>query len=139
MRRYTRRELLVAAGGVTAATAIPSSAHANDPKQFAAEAIRMQQQAIATGDQPYGAVVVMDGKIVGFGPSRVVIDRNPDAHAERVALWDAQQRRGNQKLDGAVIYATSRPCSTCQKALAQAQIARMYVGINAVDGGMPEP
>ena len=137
MRSYTRRELLVVAGGVATA-AFSAHADASDMKQFVAEAARMRQQAIAAGDQPYGAIVVMDGDVVGFGQSRVVIDRNPDAHAERVALWDAQRRLGVQKLDGAVIYATSQPCSICQKALAQARISRMYVGANATDAGTPE-
>jgi tRNA(adenine34) deaminase len=75
------------------------------------EAARMKQEAIASGDQPFGAVVVMGDTIIGYGPSRVVIDRNPNAHAERVALWDAQHRLGGRDVSGAVIYSTSRPCS----------------------------
>ena len=125
-------------GGGVATAAFSAHAHASDMKQFVAAAARMRQQAIAAGDQPYGAIVVIDGDIVGFGQSRVVIDRNPDAHAERVALWDAHRRLGVQKLDGAVIYATSQPCSICQKALAQVRISRMYVGANATDAGRPE-
>jgi tRNA(Arg) A34 adenosine deaminase TadA len=112
---------------------------ANDAKNFAAEAARMRQQAVAAGDQPYGAVLVLNGSIVGFGPSRVVTDRDVNAHAERAALWDAQKKLGRQKIEGAVIYATSPPCSICQKALAQAGIVRMHVGPAATDVGKPEP
>jgi adenylosuccinate lyase len=61
-------------------------------RHFIAEAARMKREAEASGDQPFGAVVVKDGSIIGYGPSRVIVDRNPDAHAERVALWDAQRR-----------------------------------------------
>jgi tRNA(Arg) A34 adenosine deaminase TadA len=136
MRSYTRREMLIFAGSAAAAS-ISTVAYANDKEQFAAEAARMRQQAIAAGDQPYGAIIVLDGRIVGFGPSRVVLDRNPDAHAERVALWDARRQLGSPTLTGAVIYATSQPCAICQKALAQANIARMYVGSSAVDAGKP--
>ncbi len=71
------------------------------------------------------------------GPSRVVTDRNSNAHAERVALWDAQHRLGTTELRGSVIYATSRPCAACQDALASASVERMYVGPDATDAGRP--
>ena len=54
----------------------------------------MRRLAEANGDQSFGAVVIKDGSIIGYGPSRVIADRNPDAHAERVALWDAQNWLG---------------------------------------------
>lgn len=104
---------------------------------FVAEAARMKREAIASGDQPFGAVVVMGDTIIGYGPSRVVVDRNPDAHAERVALWDAQRRLGTSDLSGAVIYSTSRPCSVCEKALAHGNIERMFFGAEAIDAGRP--
>jgi len=97
----------------------------------------MKREATLRGDQPFGAVVVMGGAIVGYGPSRVVVDRNPDAHAERVALWDAQRRLGTKTLSGAVLYSTSRPCATCQKALALANFGWMFVGADAADAGPP--
>jgi tRNA(Arg) A34 adenosine deaminase TadA len=78
------------------------------------------------------------GVIAGYGPSRVNSDRNPDAHAERVALWDAQTRLGRQILDGAVVYATSRPCAACQRTLATARVERMLVGPTAEDAGPPQ-
>ncbi|WP_395710305.1 deaminase [Reyranella sp.] len=61
----------------------------------------------------------------------------PDAHAERVALWEAQKRLGRQVLKGAVVYATSRPCAACQRALASAGVERMRVGPTAEDAGPP--
>jgi tRNA(Arg) A34 adenosine deaminase TadA len=103
------------------------------------EATRMKEEAVARGDQPYGAVVVVAGAIAGYGPSRVNSDNNPDAHAERVALWDAQKRLGRHALDGAIVYATSRPCSACQRALAAAGIERMLVGPTPEDAGRPNP
>jgi tRNA(Arg) A34 adenosine deaminase TadA len=104
---------------------------------FAAEAARQRDAAVAAGDQPYGAVVVLDGRIIGKGPSRVITDRNPDAHAERIALWDAQRQLRREDLSGAVIYATSPPCTICQRALAKARISRMRVGTDARDHGAP--
>jgi tRNA(Arg) A34 adenosine deaminase TadA len=108
-----------------------------DMAPFIAEAFRMKRLAVEAGDQAYGAVMVLDGAIVGYGPSRVVQDRNEDAHAERVALWDAQQRLGRQMLGGAIIVSTSRPCALCQRALARAGVARMVHGESAVDSGSP--
>ncbi|MCU0818139.1 MAG: nucleoside deaminase [Beijerinckiaceae bacterium] len=104
---------------------------------FAAEAARQRDAAVAAGDQPYGAVVVLDGRIIGKGASRVITDRNPDAHAERIALWDAQRQLGREDLSGAVIYASSPPCAICQRALAKARISRMRVGPDARDHGAP--
>jgi tRNA(adenine34) deaminase len=97
----------------------------------------MKRQAESWGDQSYGAVLVHDGQIVGFGPSRVVRDRDPDAHAERVAIRDAQRRLSRSSLSGAVLYSTSRPCALCELAAANAQIARMYFGSTLQDAGVP--
>jgi tRNA(adenine34) deaminase len=107
-------------------------------EHFIAEAARMRRLAETTGDQSYGAVVVKDGSIIGYGPSRVIADRKPDAHAERVALWDAQKRLGITDMTGAVMYSTSRPCATCQHALAAANLERMYFGPDGADAGRPQ-
>jgi tRNA(Arg) A34 adenosine deaminase TadA len=135
-----RRFAAVAVGGFAAFFPAVRPIAALDAKEhlFVSEAARMKREAVAGGDQPFGAVVVMDNRIVGYGPSRVVADRNPDAHAERVALWDAQRRMGTRDLSGAVIYSTSRPCPACEKALAESNIERMFFGAGAVDAGKPE-
>ena len=54
----------------------------------------MMREAVASGDQPFGAVVVKDSTIIGCGPSRAIVDDNANAQAEHVALWDAQRRLG---------------------------------------------
>jgi tRNA(Arg) A34 adenosine deaminase TadA len=105
-------------------------------KIFVDAAARMRQDAIRTGDQAYGAVVVRGADIVGFGPSRVVLKRDDAAHAEREAIRDAQARLGAD-LSGCVMYSTSRPCSACEAAAAQAKISRMYFGADAADAGIP--
>ncbi|MCY7287856.1 MAG: hypothetical protein LH624_06290 [Cryobacterium sp.] len=97
----------------------------------------MKRLAESWGDQPYGAVLVLNGALVGEGPSRVIRNRNPDAHAEREAIRDAQRRLGRQELSGTVLYSTSRPCSLCEAAAAQAGISRMYHGPALTDAGTP--
>jgi len=99
----------------------------------------MRELAESWGDQSYGAVVVAGGRVVGHGPSRVVKDRDPDAHAERVALRDAQRTQARSRLAGAVLYSTSRPCPACERAAAEAGILRMYHGEQMLDAGVPRP
>lgn len=83
------------------------------------------------------AVLVQGGRIIGNGPSRVVKNRNPDAHAEREALRDALERWGPDAVRGAVLYSTSQPCAACERAAARAGVARMVFGETLVDGGVP--
>lgn len=132
----------VLASGAALFAALSSGADgvlAADDRQafFLAEAERMKQQAIAAGDQPYGAVLVLDDKIIGLGPSRVVTDKNPNAHAERVAIWAAQIALKRKDLTGAILYSTSRPCGGCEHAAAEANVARMIHG-QGTDAGQPK-
>ena len=130
-----RRQFLCLAGGAL----LPAGrAAAADPHAaFVAAAQRMKQQAVDAGDQPYGAVVVRDGAILGYGPSRVIAEGNPAAHAERVALREARAKAGDGTLSGALLYSTSHPCPACERAAAAAGIARMYVGPRPDDAGPP--
>ena len=91
----------------------------------------MKRLAVQAGDQPYGAVVVKAGRIVGEAPSRVVSARNDDAHAERQALADARKRLSD--LGGCELVSTSRPCSLCERAAREAGIRRMIYGENLAD------
>jgi tRNA(Arg) A34 adenosine deaminase TadA len=137
----SRRDMLIGLGAaVLPAVALPPplAASGEQARHFIAEAERMRREAVASGDQPFGAVVVRNGQIVGYGPSRVVVDHNLDAHAERVAIWDAQKRLGTKDLAGAVMYSTSRPCGACESAAALANLERMYFGPAAADAGKPQ-
>jgi tRNA(Arg) A34 adenosine deaminase TadA len=97
----------------------------------------MRDDAIRAGDQAYGAVVVRAGGIVGNGPSKVRELGELAGHAERVALNDAQRKLGRDDLSDCVMYSTSRPCGSCERAAAQAKLARMYYGPDATDAGAP--
>jgi tRNA(Arg) A34 adenosine deaminase TadA len=138
MCRYHRRTVLSLAGGLLAWGGWAEPAPANSAR-FIAEASRMKSEATAAGDQPYGAVVVLGDTIVGFGPSQVVAKRDLNAHAERMALSDAQIRLGRIDLSGAILYSTSRPCPACERAAAAARIARMHYGPEGTDAGAPRP
>ena len=123
---------------------IASSAERRDapskPEQRWFEAAAsMKRLAESWGDEPYGAVVVADGAVIGEGPSRVVKQGDPTAHAEREAIRDAQRRLGRTSLAGSVLYSTSRPCRQCEVAAAEARVARMIYGAQLSDAGQPRP
>jgi len=132
---YTRRAIM--AGMAAAAFAGRVQASPGEHQAFIAAAFKMKDEAVRSGDQPYGAVLVKDGRILGFGPSRVVLKKDWTAHAEREAMREAQARLGSNDLSGCVLYSTSRPCSQCEAAAAAANVARMYHGASATDAGPP--
>ena len=137
-RSLARRRMFTALAALLMAPVAPAGTAAGRAEARWMDAARaMRQRALGWGDQPYGAVLVLGDAIVGEGPSRVVLDRNPDAHAERVAIADAQRRLGRQRLDGAVLYSTSRPCALCEAAAAGAGVARMIHGVALNDAGAP--
>lgn len=122
--------------GIGARARAGSNAAAPERRWYEA-AERMKRLAESWGDQPYGAVLVLEAVIVGEGPSRVIKNNDPSAHAEREAIRDARRRLGRQQLAGSVLYSTSRPCSLCEAAAAEAGVSRMYVGSSLTDAGEP--
>ncbi len=92
------------------------------------EALRLAALAGAQGEVPVGAVVVLDGIIVGRGFNRPISARDPTAHAEIVALRAAAAYVGNYRLTGADLYVTVEPCAMCAGALVHARIRRLVFG-----------
>lgn len=108
-----------------------------DRETFMRHALEMRRRALERGDQPFGAVVVRDGRVVGEGVSAVVVERDPTAHAEMEAIRDAARRLDTADLAGCELYATSPPCRMCETAAYWARITRMYVGSGLADAGAP--
>lgn len=133
----SRRQVFLAAALLAAGRSAAAQAHPDRKWYEAAEAMR--RRAIGWGDQPYGAVLVTAGGLVGEGPSRVIANADPDAHAEREAIREAQRLTGAPDLAGSVLYSTSRPCRACEQAAAKANVSRMYFGPQLVDAGVPRP
>lgn len=86
------------------------------------------RRAEAAGEVPVGAVVVLDGHVVGRGFNQPIAAVDPTAHAEIVALRDAARGVGNYRLTGAVMYVTIEPCLMCVGAMVHARIARLVYG-----------
>ncbi len=114
-----------------------SGAHEHPNPVWYEAALAMRLLAESWGDQAYGAVLVHGGGIIGHGPSRVIRNGDPDAHAEREAIRDAVARHGAARVRGAVLYSTARRCAACERAAARAGVARMYVGPALRDAGVP--
>ena len=92
------------------------------------EALLSAQEAAAIGEVPVGAVVVLDGRIVGRGHNAPISRHDPTAHAEVQALRAAAAAVGNYRLTGAVLYVTVEPCLMCVGALVHARVAEVVFG-----------
>jgi len=92
------------------------------------EALRCAQRALEMGEVPVGAVVVLDGAIVGRGWNRNLADNDPTAHAEIIALRDAGRSVGNHRLVDSDLFATIEPCAMCAGALIHARVRRLVYG-----------
>lgn len=85
------------------------------------------------GNTPFGALVVIDGEIVGEGTSSVVKLHDPTAHAEVMALRAAGETMGQHLFEEGVMYASSEPCPMCLVACYWARIPRLVYGASSHD------
>ena len=95
---------------------------------FMTAALVEAREAFAAGEVPIGAVVVLDGTIVGRGFNQPIGAVDPTAHAEIVALRDAARTVGNYRLTGAALYVTIEPCQMCVGAMVHARVATLVFG-----------
>jgi tRNA(adenine34) deaminase len=99
-----------------------------DDTDFMRAALDQGRQAQDRGEVPVGAVVVLEGAIIGRGFNQPISSHDPTAHAEVVALRDAAQHIENYRLTGATVYVTIEPCQMCVGAMIHARIARVVYG-----------
>ncbi|HKS64932.1 MAG TPA: nucleoside deaminase [Xanthobacteraceae bacterium] len=104
---------------------------------FLARARELREEAVREGDQAYGAVVVRDGVIVGEGRNYVVLQNDPTAHSELLAVRDAARRLGTRDLSQCDVYSTATPCAMCQGALYWGRVRRVYTESTLEQGFAP--
>jgi len=96
--------------------------------QFMADALVQAGAARDADEVPIGAVVVVDGVVVGRGFNQPISSGDPTAHAEVVAIRDAARSVGNYRLTGATLYVTIEPCLMCVGAFVHARIGTVVYG-----------
>jgi tRNA(adenine34) deaminase len=104
-------------------------------EQLLREAIAEAQAAAAIGEVPVGAVVVVDGVVIGRGGNRRESAADPTAHAELIAIREAARAVGGWRLVGATLYVTQEPCPMCAGAIVNARIDRVVFGCDNPKAG----
>jgi tRNA(adenine34) deaminase len=92
-------------------------------------------KGLAAGEVPVGAVVALDGKVIGAGFNQPISSSDPTAHAEIVALRAAAEKLGNYRLTGATMYVTVEPCLMCVGAMVHARITTVVYGTTEPKAG----
>lgn len=92
------------------------------------EALREAAEAGGRGEVPVGAVVVIDGRVIGAAGNASIAQQDPTAHAEVLALRAAGASLGNYRLPGSTLYVTVEPCLMCLGAIVHARVARLVYG-----------
>lgn len=105
-------------------------------EHFMRRALELAQKA--EGEVPVGALVVVDGKIVGEGWNRPLSTHDASSHAEIEAIRAAGASTGNYRLSGATLYVTVEPCTMCVGAIFHARIARVVYGAREPKTGASE-
>ncbi|WP_119394054.1 tRNA adenosine(34) deaminase TadA [Salinibius halmophilus] len=94
--------------------------------------------ADSLNEVPVGAVLVMDGRIIGRGFNQPIGDHDPTAHAEMKALRDAAGAKANYRLPASTLYVTVEPCTMCFGAMVHARVARLVYATTEPKAGVIE-
>ncbi|WP_107924071.1 nucleoside deaminase [Lysinibacillus parviboronicapiens] len=96
-------------------------------------AIGLALANVAQGGQPFGAILVKDGEIIGEGVNELHLRPDSTGHAELLALRRAQEKLGTIDLRGTVMYASGAPCPMCFGAMAMAGVDKAYFANSLAD------
>jgi tRNA(adenine34) deaminase len=107
-------------------------------EEFMRLALAEAEAARMAGEVPVGAIVVVNGAVVGQGRNAVIGSSDPTAHAEIVALREAARALNNYRITGATLYSTIEPCAMCAGAIVHARIERLVFGARDPKAGAVE-
>ena len=102
---------------------------------FMREALRLAKKAAEAGEVPVGAVVVRAGKIIARASNQVELLKDATAHAEMLALTQAEAAVGDWRLTECDLYVTKEPCAMCAGALVHTRIQRVIFGCTDSSAG----
>jgi tRNA(adenine34) deaminase len=101
-------------------------------------ALKAAENAGKSGEVPIGCVIVLNDEVVAAAGNRTLTNRDPNAHAEMLALRQASETVGSERLVDCDLYVTLEPCTMCAGAISFARIRRLYYGASDPKGGAVE-
>jgi len=107
--------------------------HSDD--YFMGEALRQAAKAYEADEVPVGAVIVREGRIIARAFNQVELLKDATAHAEMLALTQAEQAVGDWRLTDCTLYVTKEPCPMCAGAMVHTRLARVVFGAGDPKGG----
>ena len=105
---------------------------------FMGLALEAAQKAAHAGEVPIGCVIVRDNEVIATAGNRTLAERDPTAHAEILAIRQAAEALGSERLVDCDLYVTLEPCTMCAGAISFARIRRLYYGATDEKGGAVE-
>ena len=102
---------------------------------FMGEALRQAARAYEAEEVPVGAVVVREGRIIARAYNQVETLKDATAHAEMLAVTQAEEAVGDWRLTDCTLYVTKEPCPMCAGALVHVRVARVVFGVSDLKGG----
>jgi tRNA(adenine34) deaminase len=98
-------------------------------------ALKAAKKAGKAGEVPVGCVIVRDNEVIAAAGNRTLTDRDPTAHAEILAIRQAAEITGSERLVDCDLYVTLEPCTMCAGAISLARLRRLYYGAADPKGG----
>jgi tRNA(adenine34) deaminase len=102
---------------------------------FMGEALRQAAKAYEAEEVPVGAVVVREGRIIARASNQVELLKDATAHAEMLAITQAEEAVGDWRLNDCTLYVTKEPCPMCAGAIVHVRLARVVFGVSDAKGG----
>jgi tRNA(adenine34) deaminase len=99
------------------------------------QALRQARRAFQAGEVPVGAIIVQGGTIIARAHNQVETLRDATAHAEMLALSQAQEALGDWRLTDCDLYVTKEPCPMCAGAIVHVRFQRVVFGVGDPKGG----
>jgi len=99
------------------------------------EAIKEAKKGQDKEEVPVGAVIVLENKVIAKSHNQVEMLNDATAHAEMIAITQAESYVKNWRLEGTTMYVTKEPCFMCAGALVQTRVSRLIYGVRDVKAG----
>lgn len=99
-----------------------------DDIHYMREALKEAEKAMQRGEIPVGALLVMNGEIIGRGSNSRSLEGSPLGHAELTAMREASEAIGNWRFDDCTLYVTLEPCVMCAGAMVQSRLRTLVYG-----------